>query len=129
MRRLIQRDVARERMDRGEPRIAGAMAVLTRTLQVLEKFRDQCRREIVHCQRRWGTPAVVRQIAQQEAKRVAIRGDRMGARLALLQQVVGKKPLEQCRERGGDHRPPSARGFSRRAAASWRSSGTAWRYQ
>jgi hypothetical protein len=65
--------------------------------------------------------------AKQHAEGVPVGGDRVGAGLALTDQPLGEKGLQQRRER--IHCSPPFRSMSSRCAASSSNSGTAERYQ
>ena len=64
--------------------------------------------------------------AEEQPEGVAIGGDRVGARLSLVDQAVGEERLEGRSERGHRSSPKVA---SNRSAASRSSSGAACKYQ
>ena len=67
--------------------------------------------------------------AQEQPKRVAVAGDRVGTGVPLPKQAFGEEVLQEGRKRKGDHGSSSGRGVITRSAASCNSSGTASRYQ
>jgi hypothetical protein len=85
MSRFSHRDIPKERMNRGQPRIAGPTAVAALLLQVLEKSPDERGPEILCVQRRRGLAQLVGRKPEEQSKRIAIPGDRMGAGLPLSQ--------------------------------------------
>src|SRR5215510_3074998 len=129
MGRLVQRDVLRERVDRGEPRIPGPIAIAPDALEMVEKVADKRRGEILKRQRRGGATQPLGGEAQEETERVAVARHCVGAGLSLLAQAIGEEALQQRRKAGGRHRRPSSSALVTRAAANWSNSGTASRYQ
>ena len=83
VRRFGERDIPKERVNRGQPRIAGPTGVAAPLLQVLEKPPDERGREILRVQPGGGLAQLVGREAQEQPKRIAIAGDRMRARLPL----------------------------------------------
>lgn len=129
VRRFGERDVAKERVNRGQTRIAGSTTVAAPLLEVLEKPPDERGLDLLRFQHRGRLAQLVGGEAEEQTKRVAVAGDRMRARLPLSEQAVGEEALEERRETRGDHGATSAGGSVRRSADSWSSSGTASRYQ
>ena len=85
MRRFRDGDVAKERMNRGEPRVPGATTVAALLLQMLEKSPDERGVQILRAQGRWGLAQVVGRKPEEQAKCVAIAGNRVRARLPLAE--------------------------------------------
>src|SRR3989442_2743542 len=129
MGRLVQRDVLRERMDRGEPCIPGPIAIAPDALEMVEKVADKRRREILKRQRRGRATQPLGREPQEEPERVTVARHRVGAGLSLLAQAIGEEVLQQRGKAGGRHRRSSPAAPATRAAAQGSNSGTASRYQ
>jgi len=117
-------------MDGGQAEIPTARTRPTLSLEVIEKGDDQRRIDRLKgqaCRRR--VQLLMRE-RQQQAEGVAIRTDRVRARLPLLHEALGEEPLQQRGEAdgAGRHRRVSQH-RSRRPIASRISSGHAVRYQ
>ena len=123
---VAQRRVAVERVDRGEPCVAGLGAVAAVLFEVVEERSDQRRVEVGEVQLAWLLAGLLLGVGQQQPEGVAVGGDRAWAGVLLGHQPVGEPGLEGRREQRHD-RPPSA--LSSRLATSAISSGDAWRYQ
>src|SRR6516165_1670203 len=126
--RLLERCVVEERADRGQPRIAGAGATASLLFETGEEASDQIRIQVRQVELRRTLVAFALSKAQQQTERVAVGGDRMGTYLALCEEALGEKALQQCRQGRGAHGDPPQR-RSRRNAACFSSSGWAERYQ
>ena len=122
------RDVAEERADRGEPRVAAARAVPARRLSMKEEVGDQISVDVLdrELDRRLAVPGT--REPQQQTERVAIACDRMRAGLHLGAQPVGEEALDQRGQGRGVHWSASPPEVARAIARS-SSSGTASRYQ
>jgi hypothetical protein len=83
VRRFGERNIPKERVNRGQTRIAGPTAVAAPLLEVLEKPPDERGCEILRFQQGGGLAQLVGGEAQKQPKRIAIAGDRMWARLPL----------------------------------------------
>jgi hypothetical protein len=92
MGRLSHRDIPKERMNRGQTRIAGPTAVAALLLQVLEKSPDERGREILCVQPRRGLAQLVGRKPEEQSKRIAIPGDRMGLACRCRSKRSVKKP-------------------------------------
>ena len=123
------RDVAEERADRGEPRVAAARPVTAHRFAVDEEVGDQIGVDVLDCEldRRLAVPSA--REPQQQPERVAIARDRMVAGLHLDTQSVGEEALDQRRQGDGAHWTASPSLAVARAIARSSSSGTASRYQ
>jgi hypothetical protein len=102
--RLLQGDIAKEGVQRGQPRVAGACLVAPTAFQIIEKARDQRGIEIgeADCRGRLLQPQLHER--EQQPKGVAVGGDGMRAGLPLLHQTLGEERLEQVSDgRGNDH--------------------------
>jgi hypothetical protein len=86
-----QRAVVKERVDRGEPDVAGAGGVRTLVLEVLEKRPDRRRVEVRDLQPGWWCPGCLVDVGQEEPERVAVACDRVRADASLTDQPVGVK--------------------------------------
>ena len=89
----------------------------------------QGRIEILETKPRWLPRQALRREYEQQSKRVAVRGDRVGAGAELCQQPVCEEALDERREIRRAHRCSPLAAASSRSAARRRSSGTAWMYQ
>jgi hypothetical protein len=88
-----------ERVDRGQPRVAGANAVASFVLQVGEKRGDRRGVEILKLQPRWCCPGALVHEGQQQPEAVAVGGNRVRAGVALLSETFDEERLQQRRER------------------------------
>ena len=98
MRRLADGHVLTEGVDRGEADIARPRRVATVLLDMIEKRADKRGIEIVEREARGRLREPLLRKPQQQPKRIAIRGDGMGARPLLADQPVGKEALQETRE-------------------------------
>jgi hypothetical protein len=96
---MPERCVAEQRMDSGEPGIAGPNTVPALLLQVIQKRRHQWCIEVVEVDGRGRLPNALLGEAEQQPPRVPIAGDGLGAGVALPDQSVGEEPLHG----GGEH--------------------------
>jgi hypothetical protein len=85
MGRFSDRDIPKERVNRSQARVAGPTAIAALLLQVLEKSPDERGLEILGRQRRRGLAQLVGRKPDEQSKRIAVTGDRMGAGLPLSQ--------------------------------------------
>jgi hypothetical protein len=85
MRWFGHRDIPKERVNRCQACVPGPTAVAALLLQVLKKSPDERGLEVVGVQRRRGLVQLVGGKAEEESKRIAIPGDRMGTGLPLSQ--------------------------------------------
>ena len=74
-----ERGVAAERVDRGEPGVAGPGTVATIMLEVVEERADQRRVEIIEVKLGWLFADLSCGELEQQPERVAVSGDRPGA--------------------------------------------------
>ena len=123
---VAQGGVAEQRVDRGQPRVAGARAVVPVVAQVLQEGSDEPGVEVVQVQVAGGGAGAGLGEGQQQAEGVPVGGHGVAADLALGDQPVGEERL-QDRGEGGHGVPPVA--ASRRPAARASSSGVPVRYQ
>jgi hypothetical protein len=123
---MAQGGIAEQGPDRGQPGVAGAYAVLSFVLQMVEEGADQRRIEIVDVELSRRLTVSFRREDQKQPQRVAIGLNRVRADLALADEAVG----EECLQGRGEptHASP-ARWRSSLAPARPRSSGAADRYQ
>ena len=126
MFRMAQGGIAEQGPDRGQSGVAGAHAVLSLALQMVEEGTDQRRIEVVDVEfaRRLAVP--LRREDQEQPQRVAIGLNRVRADLALAEEAVGEERLQGGGQR--THASP-ARWRSSRSPARPSSSGAADRYQ
>src|SRR5258708_28592479 len=113
-------------MDRAQPGVARAYAVMTGDLQMLQEAGDAWRIHVLEVQPARGLAGRLSQVAQQQAERVTVSSHGVRTGVTLTHQPVGKEPFE----RGGE----GAHGWlpqadSSRSAASVSNSGAAWKYQ
>jgi hypothetical protein len=123
----VQRGVAKQRPDRGQPGVAGAHAVAPLGLQVGQERHDQGGVQVGDVQVDGLFAGRVRRVGDQEPQAVAVGGDGVRAGLALSGQPVGEEALQDRGEPG--HRRAPYPAFSSRSAAASSSSGVACRYQ
>jgi hypothetical protein len=128
--RCMQRHVAEEGMDRGEAHVATASAVLALALEVIEERSEQRRVQLRHAQIRRCLAQPLLGIPEEQAERVAVARDGVGARLTLLHEPVHDECLHQRRScaDGGHGRCPCLERSTRRSAYC-SSFGVAVRYQ
>jgi hypothetical protein len=114
---------AEQRVDRGQPGVAGADAVAAVVFEVVEERADQRRVEVGDLER-GGLPAGLAGCeGQEQPERVAVGRDGVRAGSSLAGQVVGEERLDGGRERG--HRVCSSWDAWSRPAARASSSGAA----
>ena len=92
--------VSEQGTDRGKPRIAGARAVLSMALQMIEEGADQRRVEIVDLQLAWLAAFPLRGKDQQQPHRIAVGTKRVRADLTLTDKAIGEEDLQGRGERG-----------------------------
>jgi hypothetical protein len=102
---VSQCGVAEQRVDRREPRVAGAGAVASVLVEVGEKRGDERRVEVRDVEPAWRFPGPLLGEAQEQTQRVAVGGDRVRADLALGQHALREERFQRGRELGHD-RPP-----------------------
>ena len=119
--------VAEQRVDRGQPGVAGGAAVSPLVLEVLQELPDQRGVEVGEAEPAGCCPGPLLSEGEQELARVAVGRDRVRAGLLLPGEPVGEEPLQDGGEVAHGASRPSA--CSSRPAARARSPGTAWRYQ
>jgi hypothetical protein len=123
---VAQRGVAEQRMDRGQPRVAGPRAVTAVTTQVFQEGPDEGGVEVVQAQvARLGAGALLGE-AQQQSEGIPVGGDGVAADLPLGDQPFGEERLQDRGERGHRALPGPV---SSRPAARAGNSGVAVRYQ
>jgi len=123
----VQRGVAEQRPDRGQPGVAGAHAVAPLGLQVGQERHDQSGVQVGDVQANGLLAGRVRRVGDQQPQAVAVGGDGVRAGLALTAEPVGEEALQDRGERA--HRRAPYPAFSSRSAAASSSSGVACRYQ
>ncbi len=123
---VTQRGVAEQRVDRCQPGVAGADAVASPGLQVLQEGADQRGVEIGDLEAGGRLAGLLRGEGEQQLEGVAVGGDGVRAGLALADQPVGHVGLQGGGEAGHGCRSRCA---SRRCPARAISSGAADRYQ
>ena len=125
---LFQGDVAEEGVNRRQPSVAAACAVAPFLLQVIEKGDQEWGIDLSEPELRWLLLQPPLGELQEQAERVAVTGDGVGADAPLADQPTREEPLEQPGERGLT--PHGRSPFrSRRSVARRSNSGTAVRYQ
>ena len=131
---VAQGGVAHERVDRGQPGVAGADAVAALGLEVVEEVQHERRVEVGQSERGgWSSGALLGE-AQQQLERVAVGLDGAGAGAALGDQAPQEEVLHQLREPDlrRSHGAPAG-SWSAKCSNRWAtmliSSGTADRYQ
>src|SRR6266852_2421456 len=113
-------------MDRAQPGVARANAIVTGDLQMLQEAGDGWRIQVLEVQPARGLAGRHSQVAQQQAESVTVSGHCVRAGVTLTHQPVGKEPFERWGE-GAHGWLPQA--HSSRSAASASNSGAAWKYQ
>src|SRR5215471_9508405 len=124
---LLQGNELEERMDSCEARIPRARAVFAGAFQVVEEKTDKGRVKIFDAKLGGHFAESFFRKVQKQAEAIAISRDRMRTRLPLAKQAIGKEGLKKGGKVSRDHGRTSR--FISRSVASWRSSGTASRYQ
>jgi len=97
--------VSEQRADRGKPSVAGARAIFSLVLEVVEEGADQRGIEIVDIQLGWFLTFFGRREDQQQPESVPVRSERMRTDLALSDQAIREECL-QGRGQCGHARPP-----------------------
>ena len=123
---VAESGVAEQRVDSGQPRVAGARAVAPVAAQVFQEGSDEIGVEVVQAQLAGRGAGAGLGEGQQQAEGVPVGGHGVAADLALGDQPVGEEGL-QDRGEGGHGAPPVR--ASRRPAARASSSGVPVRYQ
>ena len=113
-------------MDRRQPGVAGAHAVVPVVFEMIEERGDQVAVDVVDVEQGWLLAGSGGGESEQQAPGVAVSADGVVAGVALLPKPVGEERLQGWGQRGHD-RPSPVRSSRSRAAAS--SSGAAERYQ
>src|SRR5882724_3024631 len=113
-------------MDGREPSIASLHGVAPLLFQLLQERADEGRVEVRQLEPRRMLSELAMGETKEQPEGVAVSGDRVWARAALLQQALGEPRLEERGERA--HRSTSVARSSRRVANA-SSSGVADRYQ
>jgi hypothetical protein len=85
MRRFRHGDISKKRVNGGQARVPGPTAVAALLLQMLEESPDERGLEIVRLHGRRSLAELVGRKSEEQSKRIAIPGDRMGAGLPLSQ--------------------------------------------
>ena len=114
-------------MDRCQSGIPSASAVFARAFQVFQEQNNKRCIKIFDLELRRHFAELFFGKLQKQAKAIAIARDGVRAGCPLTKQAIGKERLEERGETSGNQGRTS-RGISR-SVASWRSSGTASRYQ
>lgn len=128
--RFIAGDILEERMDRRQPRVAAARAVAAPGFDEHQEAPDQIRIDIGDLERSRRPPEAIAGVFQEQAKGVAVAGDRVRAGMKLGRTAFGKELLHIDRKRIGLHRASlPARFRSARSQASCRSARLASMYQ
>ena len=83
---------ARKAADGGQPRVAGANRVVAFGFELVEEREDRLRRQRRERELVNRPAPVLREEAEEQAEGIAV-GDRVGAQVALRQQMLGKEPL------------------------------------
>jgi hypothetical protein len=125
---LREGHVSEECVDGSQAGVAAAGAVTAILLEVVEELSEESGVEVGEKKAGWGTVKSPLREVQEEAECIAVGPNRMGAGLALFKQALGEEGLRERRELGRAHSEPSRRRVAR-SLASWRSSGTASKYQ
>ncbi len=123
---MVQGEIAEQRVDRGEPVVAGRGAVAPVAFQVVQEGTDQGCVQIIDGQLAGREAGALGGERQQQPEGGAIGRDRVRARGALGDQPLGEVGLQRRREAGHQQTPAGSRS---RLAARFSSSGTAVRYQ
>jgi hypothetical protein len=87
-----QRREPEQRVDRGQPRVAGADAGAALALEVVDEAGDQRRVEVGEIQRRGGQAGLVAGVTEQQSQGVTVGGDGVAADVALPDEPVGVIP-------------------------------------
>ena len=124
----LERRIAKERANGRQAQVAAAGTDAPAVLQVLQERGDQRCVDLFELEKLWCNAKPLLREAQQLPKTVAVRGDRMGAALALLHQPAREEGLQQRRKSRRAHERCSQR-RSTRAMASAMSCGCALKYQ
>ena len=121
---VLERGVAEQRPDRGQPQVAGPGGVAAVGLEVVEEGGDHLVAEVVPAERGGRLAGGGLDVAEQQPQGVPVGLDGPGADSPLADQPVGEERLEGGRDRAHG---VTIRAASSRAAALARSSGVAVR--
>ena len=91
---LLERDIAEERTNGGETKVAGASHIVAVSLTVIEKGPDQRCIEVLPGELRRYSVLLSMNKLEQQTKGVAIASDGMGAHIPLVHESFGEEPLE-----------------------------------
>jgi len=95
LRRFLEGDIAEERANRGQAKVAGASRVVAIGLAVIEKRGNQWGIEVLPSQLRGCPVFLALNEFEQQSKSISIRGDGMGAHIPLVHEPFGEKALEE----------------------------------
>jgi hypothetical protein len=116
----------KERVDRGQPRVAGADAVAAFAFEMCEERGDLVCIEVFQPELGWLFAGLFVQEPEQQPEAVAIGGDRVRTGAPLPSQTLGEERLQKRRERSHER---CSQVRSSRSAASANSCGAASKYQ
>ena len=123
---MAQCGVAEQRVDRGEPGVAGGHAVAAIGFQMGEERGDELCVEVADVEPGRCFAGVLLREDEQQSQCVAVGGDGVRAGVTLGGQPLGEEHLDRGRQRGHGRAPLCC---SSRRAATANSSGVACRYQ
>jgi hypothetical protein len=129
MRRCFEGHVAEKRANGGQTQVARSGRHIAGSLQFVEELDHKRCVDVIDRQCRWRSVQPPLGKLQQQPKRVAVGGNRVGARLTLLHQPLCEVPLQQRGKSWLDCHDGSPQRRSRRAMACAISSGESLRYQ
>ena len=98
--RIMEGDVAEERMERRQSDVSAAGGIATFLLEVIEEGTDEGGIKILDTHRRWRFLEALLHKGKEHAESVAIARDCMRACLPLVHETVS----EECLEQGGESR-------------------------
>ena len=129
MRRCFEGNVVEERVDGRQTKVPRSRRHVANLLQFIEEINHQGRVDVFERQRRRRPAQPLLRKLQQQAKRVAVGSNRVGARLTLLHQALCEEAFQQGRESRLTRHDDSPQRRSSRAIACAISSGQLLRYQ
>src|SRR5699024_7661863 len=120
--------IGKERVDRGEPRVAGLDTVAANVLEVLEETRDRLGGQVGQFDLGRRYAALGMHMGQQHFPGVTVGGHRVGAGAALADEIGGEEML-QCWRQDTHRRPPAWAAAWTLSLTRLSNSGLAVRYQ
>ena len=98
---VVTKKVLGEAADRGQPAVSGGDAIASDALEVVEEREDVTRVHVLQCELGDGSSRGLGQELEEQAKRVAVRVNRVRTRSAHTLQMLAKEGLDEPRKSVG----------------------------